>query len=113
MTPGGEAGGGGVQGRKRAVGPAVRVALVAAFLLLGPATFVVSRARALGLAYAHVQPGDTAASVVATMGRPQQQAGADSPGTAMQYVYRAWPWPHQWVVNLRDGKVTGKSEISR
>ncbi|HVO46710.1 MAG TPA: hypothetical protein VMT29_10280 [Steroidobacteraceae bacterium] len=111
MTSGGKAGGG--NARRRGKSPAVRVALVAAFLLLGPAMFVVSRARALGLAYTHVHLGDSAASVVATMGRPQQQAGEGAPGGAMQYVYSAWPWPHQWIVNLRDGKVIGKSEISR
>jgi len=113
-TPGGNGPARGAGGKgSRGLGPAVRIGLVVAFLLLGPAMFVVSRAHALNLAYTRVRIGDSAAAVLATMGRPQRQSGSEAPGAAAQYIYSAWPWPHEWVVNLRDGKVAGKSEVSR
>jgi hypothetical protein len=91
-----------------------KIAAVAAFLLLGPAMYVVSRAHMLSRAFERVQVGDSAAAVRGTMGRPQDERGGDaSPAAKIEYRYSVWPFPRAWVVGVRDGKVVDKAEIER
>jgi hypothetical protein len=91
-----------------------KAAAVVVLLIMGPAMYVVSRAHTLSRAFAHVQVGDTAAAVVTTMGKPQDEAqGNVSADSKIEYRYTAWPFPRAWVVGLRDGKVVEKAEVER
>ena len=91
-----------------------KLAAVIVLLLLGPAMYMVSRAHSLGLAFARIQPGDSAATVINSMGKPQDEtSGTAVAGSRTEYRYIAWPFPRAWIISLRDGKVVDKAEVER
>jgi hypothetical protein len=85
---------------------ALPVAAVLLIVLIGPATYLLSRYRALDAALARIHPGDTPQQVLSILGKPQQEvplAGADS--TAVEFHYRAWPLPGEWLVRFKSDRV--------
>jgi hypothetical protein len=90
----------------------LKIALIVILIAVGPAMFVVSRGHSLIVAFDKINVGDSAETVVATMGRPQSQARANLylHGDT-EYRYSVWPIPQLWVVSLKDGKVVEKAAM--
>lgn len=85
---------------------ALPVAVVLLIALIGPAAYVLSRARALDAALARIQPGDTPQQVLSILGEPQQKlslAGKDS--ADLEFGYRVWPLPGEWLVRFKSDRV--------
>lgn len=89
------------------------VAVIVLLLLVGPAMFIVSRGLSLARSFDKVAVGDPVATVLSTMGPPQQEAhSALYLQGDMEYRYSVWPLRDQWVIGLKEGKVVEKRKIS-
>jgi hypothetical protein len=91
---------------------ALKIGILVFIVLLGPAMFIVSRGYSLGIALDKINVGDSAETVVATMGQPQSQVRTNlALHGDTEYRYSVWPVPQLWVVSLKDGKVVEKAKM--
>jgi hypothetical protein len=90
----------------------LKIGVIAMLIVIGPVMYVVSRGHSLTIAFGKINVGDSAQTVVATMGPPQTQARTNlSLHGDTEYRYSVWPVPQLWVVSLKDGKVVEKAEM--